>query len=117
MTARKDSKADFEKLAAEAQEDYQAKYNQFYGVKQSGESEDVTKLSDIRKQIVEAQKQLSITEKGELYDPPLKPNEMMPYDGTLLGLDKALRDCRWEMIKIVKEVSLAPVASNLTNPI
>lgn len=28
-----------------------------------------------------------------------------PYDGTLVGLEKARRDCRSQMIRIVKEVN------------
>ncbi|CAK5273697.1 unnamed protein product [Mycena citricolor] len=35
---------------------------------------------------------------------PLPPNDLTPYRGSLFGLDKARRDCRFEMIKIVREV-------------
>ncbi|KDQ06256.1 hypothetical protein BOTBODRAFT_121779 [Botryobasidium botryosum FD-172 SS1] len=35
---------------------------------------------------------------------PLPPNDLAPYKPTIFGLDKARRDCRFEMIKIVKEV-------------
>lgn len=37
--------------------------------------------------------------------PPVRPNLLVPYSNTLLGLDKARRDARYEMIKIVQEVS------------
>lgn len=37
-------------------------------------------------------------------EPPMPPNELVPYKGTIFGLDKARRDCRFEMIKIVREV-------------
>ncbi|KAJ7700955.1 hypothetical protein B0H16DRAFT_1332585 [Mycena metata] len=35
---------------------------------------------------------------------PLPPNALTPYPANIFGLDKARRDCRFEMIKIVKEV-------------
>lgn len=35
---------------------------------------------------------------------PLPPNNLEPYSDDIFGLDKARRDCRFEMIKIVKEV-------------
>jgi len=37
---------------------------------------------------------------------PLSPNSLKFYKPTVFGLDKARRDCRFEMIKIVREVSL-----------
>lgn len=37
-------------------------------------------------------------------DQPLRPNNCIMYKPTLLGLDQARRDCRFEMIKIVQEV-------------
>ncbi|MCJ1287569.1 hypothetical protein MMC26_006921 [Xylographa opegraphella] len=36
---------------------------------------------------------------------PLPPNEVEPYPADSFGLDKAARDCRFEMIKIVREVN------------
>ncbi|KAK6200853.1 hypothetical protein LQW54_009436 [Pestalotiopsis sp. IQ-011] len=36
--------------------------------------------------------------------PPTKPNQVKPYHKSLLGLEKARRDCRLEMIKIVQEL-------------
>ncbi|KAJ7351546.1 hypothetical protein DFH08DRAFT_923452 [Mycena albidolilacea] len=45
--------------------------------------------------------------KAGLHEPveaPLPPNALTPYPATIFGLDKARRDCRFEMIKIVKEV-------------
>lgn len=35
----------------------------------------------------------------------MEPNAMKLYSATLFGLDRARRDCRFEMIKIVREVS------------
>lgn len=35
---------------------------------------------------------------------PLEPNPLAPYKASIFGLDKAKRDCRFEMIKIVHEV-------------
>ncbi|KAF7341749.1 hypothetical protein MSAN_02073700 [Mycena sanguinolenta] len=35
---------------------------------------------------------------------PMPPNNLIPYDGDQFGLDDARRDCRFEMIKIVREV-------------
>jgi len=37
--------------------------------------------------------------------PPLPPIDLVPYAADILGLTKALRNCRFEMIKIVREVS------------
>ncbi|THV02562.1 hypothetical protein K435DRAFT_653134 [Dendrothele bispora CBS 962.96] len=34
----------------------------------------------------------------------MPPNELRPYKANIFGLDKARRDCRFEMIKIVREV-------------
>ncbi|KAJ6479052.1 hypothetical protein C8R45DRAFT_833116 [Mycena sanguinolenta] len=39
-----------------------------------------------------------------LPDAPMPPNNIVPYKGNLFGLDVARRDCRFEMIKIVREV-------------
>lgn len=36
---------------------------------------------------------------------PLPPNALVPYPCDIFGLEKARRDCRFEMIKIVREVS------------
>ncbi|KAJ5294392.1 hypothetical protein N7508_009213 [Penicillium antarcticum] len=43
--------------------------------------------------------------KGVTVEKPLPPNEVVPYRGDLFDLDKARRDCRFEMIKIVREVN------------
>ena len=37
-------------------------------------------------------------------DPPFPPNDLVPYRADIFGLDKARKDCRFEMIKIVREV-------------
>ncbi|KAF2805523.1 uncharacterized protein BDZ99DRAFT_423807 [Mytilinidion resinicola] len=41
---------------------------------------------------------------GIVLEKPLPPNELQPYIPDIFGLDKARRDCRFEMIKIVREV-------------
>lgn len=38
--------------------------------------------------------------------PPSPPVKLDPYPNTILGLEMARKDCRFEMIKIVKEVSI-----------
>ncbi|ETS81500.1 hypothetical protein PFICI_06502 [Pestalotiopsis fici W106-1] len=43
-------------------------------------------------------------ESPRIVRPPSKPNQVKPYHKSLLGLEKARRDCRLEMIKIVQEV-------------
>lgn len=44
------------------------------------------------------------TETRKQLEPPIKPNNMIPYNNSLYGLEQAKRDCRFEMIKIVREV-------------
>ncbi|KAJ7742676.1 hypothetical protein DFH07DRAFT_750169 [Mycena maculata] len=44
-------------------------------------------------------------------EPPIPPNNLVPYKGSIFRLDKARRDCRFEMIKIVRE-ELDAVADN-----
>lgn len=44
-------------------------------------------------------------ESAELLEEPLPPNKVEPYKADAFGLDKAQRDCRFEMIKIVREVN------------
>ncbi|KAF8212688.1 hypothetical protein K438DRAFT_1662231 [Mycena galopus ATCC 62051] len=44
-----------------------------------------------------------------LLEAPIPPNDLVPYKGTQFGLDKARRDCRFEMIKIVREVDAVAV--------
>ena len=46
-------------------------------------------------------KQTNKTVENEL----LEPNKLVPYRPNVFGLDQARRDCRFEMIKIVREVS------------
>lgn len=36
--------------------------------------------------------------------PPMPPNSLVQYKASIFGLDQARRDCRFEMIKIVREV-------------
>lgn len=38
---------------------------------------------------------------------PMPPNDLVPYKDNLFGMDKARRDCRFEMIKIVREVRVS----------
>ncbi|KAF7328408.1 hypothetical protein MVEN_02556500 [Mycena venus] len=40
----------------------------------------------------------------ELPEAPMPPNNLKPYKPDIFGLDAARRDCRFEMIKIVREV-------------
>ncbi|KAF2421478.1 hypothetical protein EJ08DRAFT_641341 [Tothia fuscella] len=40
-----------------------------------------------------------------LLEEPLPPNAVVPYESDAFGLDVAQRDCRFEMIKIVREVN------------
>lgn len=42
---------------------------------------------------------------GSTLESPLPPNALVPYMADLFGLDRAKRDCRLEMIKIVREVA------------
>ncbi|KAJ7822770.1 hypothetical protein B0H13DRAFT_1659452 [Mycena leptocephala] len=51
-----------------------------------------------------APKQVIKVQPCELVEVPLPPNVLTPYPANIFGLDKARRDCRFEMIKIVKEV-------------
>lgn len=58
----------------------------------------------------EAAQKLAL-EKPEKYgdlvlEPPMAHNELVPYEADLFGLDRAKRDCRFEMIKIVREVRI-----------
>lgn len=41
-------------------------------------------------------------------EPPMPPNDLVPYEADIFGLEDARRDCRFEMIKIVREVGSAP---------
>jgi hypothetical protein len=51
-----------------------------------------------------APKQVIKVQACEPVEAPLPPNVLTPYPANIFGLDKARRDCRFEMIKIVKEV-------------
>ncbi|KAJ7847168.1 hypothetical protein B0H13DRAFT_2238801 [Mycena leptocephala] len=51
-----------------------------------------------------APKQVIKVQVCEPVEAPLPPNVLTPYPANIFGLDKARRDCRFEMIKIVKEV-------------
>ncbi|KAJ7879687.1 hypothetical protein B0H13DRAFT_1624259 [Mycena leptocephala] len=51
-----------------------------------------------------APKQVIKVQSCEPVEAPLPPNVLTPYPANIFGLDKARRDCRFEMIKIVKEV-------------
>ncbi|KAJ7314681.1 hypothetical protein DFH08DRAFT_716451 [Mycena albidolilacea] len=50
------------------------------------------------------QKQMVKVGLNEPIEEPLLPNALTLYPAIIFGLDKARRDCRFEMIKIVKEV-------------
>jgi hypothetical protein len=55
-------------------------------------------------EIIKAKKKVAVVTSGEGFEEPMAPNPMIPYKATVISLDKASQDCRWEMIKIVKEV-------------
>lgn len=42
--------------------------------------------------------------RGITLEPPMPSNPLHAYSADLYGLDQAKRDCRFEMIKIVREV-------------
>lgn len=57
-----------------------------------------------------AEKALVATARGQAQvtlEEPLPPNLVEPYVADIFGLEKAKADCRFEMIKIVREVSSA----------
>jgi len=37
---------------------------------------------------------------------PIPPNDLVPYKANIFGLEKARRDCRLELVKIVREVCI-----------
>lgn len=45
----------------------------------------------------------------------LEPNKLVPYRPNVYGLDQARRDCRFEMIKIVREVSIRKIYGDASN--
>lgn len=57
----------------------------------------------------EAAKALALAKPAQygdlILEPPMPPNALVPYPADLFGLDHAKRDCRFEMIKIVREVN------------
>ncbi|KAK2593759.1 hypothetical protein QQS21_008520 [Conoideocrella luteorostrata] len=57
----------------------------------------------------EAAQKLALAKPNEYGDlvlePPMPPNKLIAYAADLFGLDQAKQDCRFEMIKIVKEVN------------
>ncbi|KAK7435786.1 hypothetical protein VKT23_019484 [Stygiomarasmius scandens] len=46
----------------------------------------------------------NLTLPRSLPEEPIPPNDLVPYKASIFGLEKARRDCRFEMIKIVREV-------------
>ncbi|KAK1504444.1 hypothetical protein CTAM01_03751 [Colletotrichum tamarilloi] len=71
--------------------------------------EDVRK--DYDKRLAKFNEYSSALQKSAAYnslisvEEPLPPNKVEPYPCDQFGLDKALQDCRFEMIKIVREVN------------
>ena len=55
----------------------------------------------------------ALVKRGSLQEEPLAPNSLKPYAPSLIGLEQARRDCRWEMIKIVKEVGFITQRSQM----
>ena len=65
----------------------------------------------------EAEKSLIATARGQaqiILEEPLPPSSMEPFDADIFGLEKAKVNCRFEMIKIVREVSSASPQSDIT---
>ncbi|KAJ2993958.1 hypothetical protein NUW58_g1681 [Xylaria curta] len=62
-----------------------------------------------RTEAYEEAKNLALAKPGKygdlILEPPMAPNTLVPYPADLFGLDHAKRDCRFEMIKIVREVN------------
>ena len=80
-----------------------------------GQSELIAKAETTEVKKLREEAQENYKRKLKLYDespnhkqgdePPMPPNDLVPYDATRSGLDKARKDCRLEMIKVVQEVS------------
>ena len=58
-------------------------------------------------ELVAYEKKKAEAEGTQGLSPPFPPNKLIPYRPDLFGLDKARKDCRFEMIKIVREVRSA----------
>ena len=110
-----EAKAEIPELADYAEEAKSYYHRQLQNYKEAVqmESEDSDDSSSSKPELVEDpddQSQAVVnapilkSRKGVL-EPPLPPNNLVPYKPTKFGLDKARRDCRFEMIKIVREVN------------
>lgn len=129
FTLRTDSTQELAEFGEESKEDYNRRLLAFYGpgniptsrappkaITGPGEtSEEVTQtkqelvkvqteLAKIEHELSIAKRKLKISADGGHAEPPFKPNALKPYPASQVGFERARRDCRWEMIKIVKEV-------------
>ena len=82
----KSSNSDLEELGKQAKEDYETRLERYKSVNGSKAVGVHSKLS------------------ADMDSEPLEPNKIVPYKASVFGLDQAKRDCRFEMIKIVREV-------------
>ena len=76
---------DLQELAAEAKVDYDQRLKRYQGAQQN-----------VDKKVAKASTTIA--------DEPIPPNAVVPYKASVFRLDHAKRDCRFEMIKIVREV-------------
>lgn len=111
---------DLKEYATHAQEEYTRKLKAYYHGSTDGdppmppgdnkpdpddpEIQKADALAKLEWDIIFAQRKMAAIQAGEAFEPPLKPNPLKPYPASLIGLDTARSDCRWEMLKIAKEV-------------
>ncbi|KAK4694378.1 hypothetical protein P7C71_g3198, partial [Lecanoromycetidae sp. Uapishka_2] len=87
-----ESTSDLVELAKLAEDDYEMRLAKYKDAVQSDDKKGTKTIAAS-----------SIASRGT-EDEPLKPNKLVPYKASVYGLDQAKRDCRFEMIKIVREV-------------
>ncbi|KAF7344156.1 hypothetical protein MVEN_01705800 [Mycena venus] len=95
-------------MATEAQKHYTAQTARYQKLltgptAESETSSQIVPVTPLEDGSTVTQKVVKVESRG-LLEAPLPPNPLKPYPATIFGLDKARRDCRFEMIKIVKEV-------------
>ena len=106
--ARKPDIPDLADLAREAKEHYEAElavYNKKVRLLTQGEAgaQESPDESDAEA-APQAVALLPPAPRAADIDPPFPPNALVPYRADIFGLDRARNDCRFEMIKIVREV-------------
>ncbi|KAF7344070.1 hypothetical protein MVEN_01696600 [Mycena venus] len=99
---------EFSEMATEAQKHYMAQTARYQKLLTGPAAESETSSQIVPATPLEdgstATQAVAKVGSRELVEAPLPPNALKPYPATIFGLDKARRDCRFEMIKIVKEV-------------